>query len=58
MTMLRDSSFLISLRGVKGSVALSFPEPLPIAEAELAPVFANALENAIHACGRIGMDER
>lgn len=58
MTMLRDSSYLISLRGVKVSAALRFPDPLLIAEAELATVFANALESAIHACERIEMDER
>lgn len=43
---------------IKVSVALSFPEPLPVDEAELATVFANAIENAIHACEKLDADKR
>ena len=39
-------------------MALSFPEPLPVDEAELATVFANAIENAIHACEKLDADKR
>jgi len=45
-------------KGIKVSVSLSFPEPLPVDEAELATVFANAIENAIHACEKLDADKR
>ena len=45
-------------KGIRVSVALSFPEPLPVDEAELATVFANAIENAIHACEKLDADKR
>ena len=45
-------------RSIKVGVALSFPEPLPVDEAELATVFANAIENAIHACEKLDADKR
>lgn len=37
-------------KGIRISTKLSFPEQIPVSEAELATVFANALENAISAC--------
>ena len=44
-------------KAVKKNIAvttkLDFPDILPVNEAELATVFANALENAIHACDSI-----
>ena len=45
-------------RSIKVGVALSFPEPLPVDEAELATVFANAIENAIHACEKLDANKR
>ena len=45
-------------KGIRVGVALSFPEPLPVDEAELATVFANAIENAIHACEKLDPDKR
>lgn len=36
--------------GIKVSIRPDFPEKLEVNESELATVFANALENAIHAC--------
>ena len=45
-------------KGIRVGVALSFPEPLPVDEAELATVFANAIENAIHACEKLDADKR
>jgi len=45
-------------KGIRVGVALSFPEPLPVDEAELATVFANAIENAIHACEKLHPDKR
>lgn len=45
-------------KGIRVSVALSFPEPFPVDEAELATVFANAIENAIHACEKLDADKR
>ena len=37
-------------KGIRISTKLSFPEHIPVSEAELATVFANALDNAISAC--------
>lgn len=45
-------------RGIAVSVALDFPEKLQLNESELATVFANALENAIHACEELPAQER
>lgn len=39
--------------GINVSTALSFPEDIPVNEAELATVFANAIENAINACEKL-----
>ncbi len=35
--------------GIRVTTALSFPDPLPVDDAELATALANAIENAIHA---------
>jgi len=45
-------------RGIRVGVALSFPAQLPVDEAELATVFANAIENAIHACEKLEVGRR
>lgn len=45
-------------RSIRVSTALSFPEKLPVNEAELATVFSNAIENAIHACEKLEADRR
>ena len=37
---------------------IALAEPLPVTEAELAIVFSNALENAIHACMRLPEEQR
>lgn len=37
---------------------IALPEPLPVEEADLAIVFANALENAINACAELPEDRR
>lgn len=37
---------------------LSFPEKLPVDEAGLSLVLANALENAIHACKQLPEEQR
>lgn len=37
---------------------LNFPDTLPVNESELATVFANALENAIHACQKVAPERR
>lgn len=44
--------------GLRVNVALTFPDPIPVNEAELATVFANAIENAIHASKKLSEDER
>ena len=43
---------------IKVSASLDFPENLPIADTELATVFANAIENAINACKKLSPEER
>jgi len=54
------SSYLQKAKGEKISVsaALAFPDPLPVNETELATVFANAIENAIHACEKLPEEKR
>lgn len=37
---------------------LDIPDELPVDSTELSTVFANALENAIHACGQLPPDQR
>ena len=43
---------------IRVSTNLCFPDVLPASEAELATVFANALENAIQACEALDPDQR
>ena len=45
-------------RNIKVNMGLTFPNTLPISEAELATVFANAIENAINACEKIDESKR
>lgn len=54
------SSYLRKAREqqIRLSLRISFPEELPVNETELATVFANALENAIHACEDVPEPER
>ncbi|MDO4270940.1 MAG: GHKL domain-containing protein [Eubacteriales bacterium] len=40
-------------RGIRVDANLAFPDKLPADAAELSTVFANALENAIHACEKL-----
>jgi signal transduction histidine kinase len=44
--------------GIRVQTALAFPQELPVDEVELATVFANAIENAIHACQNLRPDQR
>ena len=41
---------LAKSKGILVSTKLDFPDTLPVNESDLAMVFANAIENAIHAC--------
>ena len=43
---------------IKVNVGLAFPDPIPVNEAELATAFANAIENAIHACEKLPKEKR
>jgi len=43
---------------IQVSANLAIPDKLPVDAAELSTVFANALENAIHACSRLPREER
>lgn len=45
-------------KSIKVTTALLFPETLPVNDAELATVFANAIENAIHACEKLPEEKR
>lgn len=45
-------------RGIKVTTSIRFPEVLPVSDIELATVFANAIENAIHACEKIDAHKR
>jgi hypothetical protein len=38
---------------IEVKACLTIPDELPVAAAELSTVFANALENAIHACSAL-----
>ena len=46
------------LLGVRIVTKISFPDPLPVSEPELATVFANAIENAVRACEDVEKDQR
>ena len=45
-------------QGVRVEADIRLQEPLPVDEGELAIVFANALENALHACLKLPEDKR
>jgi len=54
------SSYFAQARqhGIRVKAKLAIPEKLPVDSAELSTVFANALENAIHACAALPEEER
>ncbi len=45
-------------KGIQVKVGLAFPDPIPVDETELGTVFANAIENAIHASEKLPADQR
>ena len=45
-------------KGIRVTLGLAFPDPIPVDEPELATVFANAIENAIHACEKLEPEKR
>ena len=45
-------------KDIQVDARIALAEPLPVEEAELAIVFSNALENAIHACMRLPEERR
>jgi len=45
-------------KGIRIKANLAIPEELPVDSAELSTVFANALENAIHACAALPEEQR
>lgn len=45
-------------KGIEVKVGFAFPNPIPVDATELATVFANALENAIHACEKLEPEKR
>lgn len=45
-------------QGIQVEASLAVPESLPVDAMELSTVFANALENAIHACADVPEGER
>lgn len=44
--------------GARVEAEITLPDRLPVEEAELGMVFANALENSIHACQALPLEER
>jgi len=54
------SSYFAQARrlNIRVKTKLAIPETLPVSDAELSTVFANALENAIHACAALPEDRR
>ncbi len=54
------SSYFAQARqqGIQVKAKLAVPEQLPVDSAELSTVFANALENAIHACAALPEERR
>ena len=44
--------------GIRMELSLAIPDQLPISAEELSTVFANALENAIHACEKLPREKR
>lgn len=49
---------LAKSKGISLSTELDFPDKIPVNESDLAMVFANAIENAIHACMQIEAGRR
>jgi len=45
-------------RRIRVTTSIRFPEELPASDIELATVFANAIENAIHACEKVDEQNR
>ena len=45
-------------KGIRATTKLDFPDTLQVSETELATVFANAIENAIHACEKLEPEKR
>lgn len=45
-------------KGIRVTTGISCPDRIPVSEAELATVFANAIENAINACDKVPQGER
>ena len=44
--------------GIRMELSLAIPDQLPVSTEELSTVFANAMENAIHACQKLPREER
>jgi len=44
-------------RGIRVEIGFDFPDPIPVDATELATVLANAIENAINACEKMGEGE-
>ena len=44
--------------GIRVNPGFDFPAPIPVDATELATVFANAIENAIHACEKLPPEKR
>ena len=44
--------------GIRMELSLAIPDQLPVSVEELSTVFANAMENAIHACQKLPREER
>ena len=57
-TVLASYLQLAARKEIRISTKLAFPDKLPVNETELATVFANALENAIHACEKVAPGQR
>ena len=45
-------------KGIQVTCSVHFPDELNVSEAELATVFANAIDNAIHACKKLPQSQR
>lgn len=44
--------------GIRTELSLAIPDQLPVSTEELSTVFANAIENAIHACEKLPREKR
>lgn len=45
-------------KGIRVTIGFAFPDPIPVNETELGTVFANAIENAIHASEKLEEEKR